>query len=488
MGLNEDFITVDSGEYDTLTTDNDGTRNDVINKPLLDDLDAVGKKTGIKIKITTARSGHPTNTISGNRSRHSTNQAVDIAILNGIGANGATNASNGNAQFRELGDRVCAELEKMGYARNSEGGNQKAVLWQTNTGGNHFNHLHVSNTTDTPSQPPSEESGDTKSGNTKDKKHKLVPSNTEEDDNRPSIEKAFSWVSNELKPFIAAHNKTVSDLKNKSGFSGGLLANENINELHIQPGPFVASKPSEDLIWDIKTDESFPTKVIKNISDCEGSITLAFVVNKTPYFVEFCGLETIRKRRGDIISPGEILGSSSEKVIGTFFDQYGNSLKLDTTSKEKSPEIENTKKSDDPYEPQKYALFRDEEGNIPNTSLGQFTQLMANLNPLASRYAIDDKTGKPVKVQQGIFGSTASDSSQTPKRMNYLDKIKLARTKAAAEKKGLKVVDTRPESKGKKNKFLKPDYMLKSKYDKNPPKSKKDRLKEEIENIKKLLK
>lgn len=487
MGLNEDFITVDSGEYDTLTTDNDGTRNDKINKPLLDDLDAVGKKTGIKIKITTARSGHPTNTINGNRSRHSTNQAVDIAILNGIGANGATNASNGNPQFRELGDRVCAELEKMGYTRNSEGGNKKAVLWQTNTGGNHFNHLHVSNTTDTPSQPPSEENGETKSGDTKNKKHTLVPSNTEEpDEDRPSIEKVFSWADQELKPFISAYNKTKSDIK-KEGF-GKMFSNENINELEIKKGPFTASNPSEDIIWDIETDNSFPTRVVGNISNCEGSLTLAFQKEGQKYYVEFCGLEKIRKRRGDIIQTGDALGNSSDRTIGTFFDQYSNPLSFDTTPKNDSPEVSKNQQYDDQYQPQKYALFRDEEGNIPNTSLGQFSQLLANLNPLASRYAIDDKTGKPVKVQQGIFGSTASDSSTNPKRMNYLDKIKLARTKAAAEKKGLKVVDTRPELKGKKNKFLKPEYMLKSKYDKNPPKSKSGKLKEEIENIKKLIK
>ena len=33
----------------------------------------------------------------------------------------------------------------MGYIWNTESGNDKAVLWQTNTGGNHYNHLHVSN-------------------------------------------------------------------------------------------------------------------------------------------------------------------------------------------------------------------------------------------------------------------------------------------------------------------------------------------------------
>jgi hypothetical protein len=38
-------------------------------------------------------------------------------------------------------------LLDLGYKLNIESGNLKAVLWQTNTGGNHFNHLHVSNNT-----------------------------------------------------------------------------------------------------------------------------------------------------------------------------------------------------------------------------------------------------------------------------------------------------------------------------------------------------
>jgi hypothetical protein len=36
-------------------------------------------------------------------------------------------------------------LVALGYTWNKESGNDKAVLWQTNIGGNHYNHLHVSN-------------------------------------------------------------------------------------------------------------------------------------------------------------------------------------------------------------------------------------------------------------------------------------------------------------------------------------------------------
>lgn len=127
---------------------------DKINSYLLDDLKTVSKSTGIRIQITTAKSDHSKGTKSGNTSRHYTNQAVDIAKLNGQGSSNASNGKNGNAQFRVNGNKIKDALVKLGYNWNGEGkSNPKAVLWQTNIGGNHFNHLHVSNTTGESSPP-----------------------------------------------------------------------------------------------------------------------------------------------------------------------------------------------------------------------------------------------------------------------------------------------------------------------------------------------
>jgi hypothetical protein len=52
----------------------------------------------------------------------------------------------------------------MGYTWNKEINHPKAVLWQTNTGGNHFNHLHVSNKTGETSGKPTSFTSDTTSG------------------------------------------------------------------------------------------------------------------------------------------------------------------------------------------------------------------------------------------------------------------------------------------------------------------------------------
>jgi hypothetical protein len=138
-----------SDVYDNVDFENIGQGNpasDNINTSLLQDVQNAAKSAGLKVNITTAVSGHDKGT------RHETGDAVDVARINGIGSGGATNSTNGNAKFRELGNKLKDALVSMGYVWNTESGNPKAVLWQTNTGGNHFNHVHISNTTSTPSK------------------------------------------------------------------------------------------------------------------------------------------------------------------------------------------------------------------------------------------------------------------------------------------------------------------------------------------------
>jgi hypothetical protein len=143
--LNESMTQLKTISYPNLKFDSDGTQNDFVNQGLLDDLNKAANAAGLVATITTAKTGHGFLTKSGVKSRHMDGTGVDIAILDGVGAGGASSSTNGNAKFRELGNRLASALESMGYKRNVERGNDKAVLWQTNTGGNHFNHLHVSN-------------------------------------------------------------------------------------------------------------------------------------------------------------------------------------------------------------------------------------------------------------------------------------------------------------------------------------------------------
>lgn len=146
--LENDLVKLSNTSYSNVKYDNDATKNDLVTKALLDDIQKAADSVGITATITTAKSGHNAHVKNSKRtSRHMKNVAVDVAILNGIGSGGATNSTNGNAEFRRLGNKLKNALVSMGYTWNRESGNDKAVLWQTNTGGNHYNHLHISNRT-----------------------------------------------------------------------------------------------------------------------------------------------------------------------------------------------------------------------------------------------------------------------------------------------------------------------------------------------------
>ena len=134
--INEAFVEIGDVSYSNVKVDND-SRYDEVNDALLNDLQSAAQNAGITATITTASTGHSKLTKSGNESRHGFGTAVDIALLNGVGV--------GNSRFKEYGDKLKDALVSMGYSWNNESGNSKAVLWQTNIGGNHFNHLHVSN-------------------------------------------------------------------------------------------------------------------------------------------------------------------------------------------------------------------------------------------------------------------------------------------------------------------------------------------------------
>jgi len=127
--------------------------SDKINDVLLSDINAATKAAGLtKSSITTAVSGHKETTKSGNTSRHTNGTGVDIAII------------NGSAITKDTGDKLVAQLKGMGYdTSGSESGHPKAVLWQVK---DHFNHVHVSNTTGAPSTPGSDTSTDTSSTDT----------------------------------------------------------------------------------------------------------------------------------------------------------------------------------------------------------------------------------------------------------------------------------------------------------------------------------
>lgn len=166
--MNESMVkigpTLRSMEYKNLKI-GDAPENDLINKALLDDIEKASIAAGVRAKVTTANTDHPSNR---EFSRHASGQAVDIALLGDEsmsfdkleGSNYATENNLGNPKFKEWGDKLALALVSLGYTlitkgstAQGESGHNKTVIWQIDKPkmGNHYNHLHISNTEGTAS-------------------------------------------------------------------------------------------------------------------------------------------------------------------------------------------------------------------------------------------------------------------------------------------------------------------------------------------------
>jgi hypothetical protein len=409
MKINEDFVTVSSGGFDNITTDNDSTKSDKINRALLKDISRAAKKAGVKVTITTAKTGHNMKTKSGTLSRHNTNQAVDIAIIDGVGSGGATNATNGNAKFKSGGDKLVAALESMGYKRNAEGPqNPKAVFWQTNSGGNHFNHVHVSNTTGEASK----ESNDD---------FEITPEREEE------LKKIAQGVSSQEKKTgsFEALFKVADSLKSTFGKVDASIKEQlDDSEKISNKGGLVKSKHQGKIV---------PNTLIKK--NCDDSLIIRFRMNNNTYYVEYCNLEKTYKSTGENVYVGDKLGESSDTVYLSYFNYKGDKINKDIISSPKTePEEIDDEKPTDSVKSKALSVFKDDSENTGETFADSFYNLFQNLNPLTSRYAIDSETGKPVKLHQGGLATTRSKDSKP--KMDYLKRIGYASTKLGAKTRG----------------------------------------------------
>jgi hypothetical protein len=147
---------IDSSDYDIYIKWGESNKNDKdnINKNLLRDIVSAAKQNSIGIYISRAKSDHAKNTPTGKyESRHYGFNAIDIAGFYNINPDGTKSKlytyGNNEKEFKFLGDKLVGALFEMGYknANTGESGKPMAIIWQVhNSAGNHYNHVHVSNT------------------------------------------------------------------------------------------------------------------------------------------------------------------------------------------------------------------------------------------------------------------------------------------------------------------------------------------------------
>lgn len=307
--------------YSNAKYDTDGTQNDFVNKPLLDDIQNAAKSVGIVATITTAKTGH-NQTVKGssNISRHMNGTGVDVAILNGIGAGGANGPTNGNAEFRELGTKLKDALVSMGYKWNSESGNPKAVLWQTNTGGNHFNHLHISNNSGEPSGPPASGNTSTTSGDTSTTTR--TPTSTGGGGAAEFAKSIGSKILNVMG--IKESFEPSSFGQNTQVKNGKVLIPKGRNSK--------IKSPISGRIVDIMSNKL-----------CINQIVIEFNTREMSGYLEYCGITKPSVSLGDKVSHGDLLGTTNSNVTVTLYSEKKQKRPINSEKNDKSDDKKGVK-------------------------------------------------------------------------------------------------------------------------------------------------
>ena len=322
--------------YSHVKYDYDNTKNDSVNKPLLDDMQAAGQSVGVVLTITTAKSGHGAKTKSGNLSRHTKQTAVDISRLNGIGSNGASNGTNGNSEFRALGNKVKNALVSMGYRWNSERGNDKAVLWQTDMGGNHFNHLHISNQSESGSGAPIASTDVENPTSTETNTSASTETNTTASTKVPKSGGAETFAKNIggkiLKSIMGiTESFNLSSFGNNSKSLGGKI--------------FI---PKNDNVK-IKSPVSGTAVDIISNSSCVNQIVIEFNHEGQPHYLEYCGIKRPSVQVGEKIFIDKVLGHTDSNVTVKLYSEEKKVKNIDVNSSDNIAPVGNIfrKKDDD---------------------------------------------------------------------------------------------------------------------------------------------
>lgn len=184
---------------------------DNINTALLSDIQTAAKNAGVTVDITTAITGHGEKTKSGNTSRHPSGNAVDIAIVNGKAVSTST---------KPTVEKFVDELVKLGYVKNSESGNPKAVLTYGFPG--HDNHIHISNTTGSPS------TSDSSTSNSSEDAYKAA---TSDQTSTTSTNSQYASVVGNVSSSQNFNENEDRDIENILNLYESILNKTNINEV-----------------------------------------------------------------------------------------------------------------------------------------------------------------------------------------------------------------------------------------------------------------
>ena len=312
---NKNMVFEVSDIYSNVGFENIGHGNpasDNISTALLQDIQTASKSAGVNVSVTTGISGHGAKTKSGNTSRHTTGNAVDIAKINGKAVSLANRAD---------ADKLVAALVSMGYNKNAEGpNNPKAVLTFGFEG--HDNHVHVSNTSGGQSQQPTTSgTTDTTSSDTTTTDATTTTPETQGTGAKEFAKKIGSTLLGAIG--IKESFAKSSFGKNIQTKGGKVLIPKNVNEK--------IKSPVSGRVVDIMSNSSCLNQIVIEYNDG---------------YLEYCGISTPSVKSGQKVGVGTVLGKTNSNVMVTMYSEKKRkgSIEFDKTEvekeKDKNPERE----------------------------------------------------------------------------------------------------------------------------------------------------
>ena len=286
----------DNVDFKDNVVGNSKPSQDTINTSLLQDVQTAARNAGVVVNVTTAVSGHGTDSPT----RHTSGNAVDISMIN----NKAVSGSN-----RIDADKFVDALVRLGYSKNVESGNPKAVLTFGFPG--HDNHVHVSNN--------SGQSSETTNSSASEKAYNDATGKS--NDSNGSF-----WNNGEAKDTYM--QQTVQSLANKllPGDKGLKEQREFGNNITNRYGRIIIPKDTNSKI------KSPASGVVDNSRYVSGCVNQIIILTKSKHYLQFCGISKPLVRNGQSISIGTLLGNTDTDVEVTMFDDSWSRVPIQSNS------------------------------------------------------------------------------------------------------------------------------------------------------------
>lgn len=350
--------------YDNVEFKNSNLGNplsDSINTTLLQDVQKAAKTAGVNVTITTAISGHRPSP------RHDSGNAVDISIINGKSVSPSNRAD---------ADKLVNALVSMGYTKNVESSNDKAVLTFGFEG--HDDHVHVSN-----------------KGNTS------TPAKSDSITYKEPVK---------VDPMVA---QVASSIPKSLGLSEGKVYSKFGERTQSSYGAIIIPKDSNPRI---KSPVSGTIVRGNYNSSCSNQIVIKHSIDNKEFYLEYCGISHPSTTVGDKVNQGSILGSTDSDVQVSLFNSRHNRDYIDNyinknTSKDTEPSIINKK-----------SVNRDNE-----TMISKLLQLP--FKPFKNQYdsegnMIEKRFGSPTSKEQPVDWINRLSPTYKKKVTENIDRIK----------------------------------------------------------------